>query len=139
MTENIIKDKIIKIKSKEDKIESNNSIIKIISNNKNICSIGNSKIYNLDELRKIISNNIKEEFYFLDFDGNIIEINDEKEYSMEFILNDNSIKIKIESSDNFSDAAPLVEKPTSSGNKKLIDKTNKSKKKIEFIFLNMKF
>ena len=132
--ENIIKDKIIKIKSKEDKIESKDSKIKVISNNKNICSIENSTKDNLDELRKIISNSIKEEFYFLDFDGNIIDINDEKEYSIEYILKDNSIKIKIESLENFSDAAPLIETQTSTGSKKLIDKTNKSKKKIEFDF-----
>ena len=49
---------------------------------------------NLEELRNIINQNIKDEFSLLDQDGFPITKKDEKLYTIEDILNDKLIKIK---------------------------------------------
>ena len=49
---------------------------------------------NLEELRNIINQNIKDEFSLLDQDGFPITKKDEKLYTIEDILNDELIKIK---------------------------------------------
>ena len=52
------------------------------------------KSQNLEELRNIINQNIKDEFSLLDQDGFPITKKDEKLYTIEDILNDKLIKIK---------------------------------------------
>ena len=96
--EDIEKEKIIKLKSEGEnpsKIsETNGSKVDIFEGNKKLCSIdGNSKT-KLDQIRKLINNKIKDEFVFLDPE-NDIDKNDEKEFSLEDILQDGKVKIKI--------------------------------------------
>ena len=86
----ITAEKQIKLKSQED----NNSGIKIFLDEKMAGSINIEEKNNLDECRNIIKQKIKEEFTFLDLDGNPVEINDEKEFQLTDILKNNSIKLK---------------------------------------------
>jgi hypothetical protein len=49
----------------------------------------------LDQTRKAINNDIKYDFIFLDSEGNDIDKSDEKNFSIEEILNNEVIKLKI--------------------------------------------
>ena len=87
---------------------------------------------NLEELRNIINQNIKDEFYFLDQDGFPITKKDEKLYTIEDILNDELIKIK----GNDSPAAtPLNEtNPNKNINVEKPKDIKKKKPKINYDF-----
>ena len=88
--ESIIEDKLIKIKSDL----SNQAGINILFNNKIIGSDNYDKSKSLEELRSLLKNKINCEFSFLDQSGNYIEKIDETDYSIEDILDDNTIKLK---------------------------------------------
>ena len=85
--EDISNNKIIKIK--ED-----NSQIKIILNESQLCILKCTPNQQLDELRKILMDKIKDDFLFLDADGNEVFKEDESSYELNDILKDNSLKIK---------------------------------------------
>ena len=104
--EDIVKDKILKLKSEDsnsnnctDTNDSNSPNINILEGNKKICSINCSFKLKLDQTRKLISSKIKDEFTFLDPD-NDIENNDEKDMAIEDILENEAIKIKIKKKKN---------------------------------------
>ena len=88
--ESIIEDKVIKIKSDL----SNQAGINILFNNKIIGSDNYDKSKSLEELRSLLKNKINCEFSFLGQSGNYIEKIDETDYSIEDILDDNTIKLK---------------------------------------------
>ena len=96
--EDIVKEKIVRLKSEDsgsnvEKNDSNGSEINIFEGNKKLCSInGNPKI-KLDETRKLINAKIKDDFIFLDPE-NDIEKDDEKDFPIEDILQDQTIKIR---------------------------------------------
>ena len=89
--EDISKDKIIHIKT----IENNNTNkIKILLNDEEIHSIDYNESQNLSEIRNIIKDKVNKDFTFLDEDGNDISIEEEKDFSISDILNNNTIKLK---------------------------------------------
>ena len=51
----------------------------------------------MSEVRKLIANSLKQDFQFLDSDSNLIDLEDEEDYPIKDILNNNSISIKMES------------------------------------------
>ena len=87
---------------------------------------------NLEELRDIINQNIKDEFSFLDKEGFPITKEDEKLYSIEDILNDESIK----TNGNDSPAAtPLYEtNPNKNTNIEKLKDIKKNKPKTNYDF-----
>ena len=89
--EDISKDKIIHIKT----IENNNTNkIKILLNDEEIHSIDYNESQNLSEIRNIIKDKVNKDFTFLDEDGNDISIEEEKDFSISDILNNNTIELK---------------------------------------------
>ena len=88
--QNIVVGKIIKVKhSYAEEIK-----IKILLNDKYEYNLNCGKETKLEDSRKILLNTIKEDFIFLDIDGNDIEREDENEYKIEDIFNDEIIKLK---------------------------------------------
>ncbi len=85
----IIKDKKIKIIAFE-----NGLLIKIFLNDKEICSKSISELQYINEVRNLLKNEINQDFNFLDADGCDIEKEDEKDYSVKDILNNQSIYLK---------------------------------------------
>ena len=106
--------KIIKIKSVEEKG------ISFLLNNKKICTMDLEKQTKLDEIRNQLKAKNLEDFFFLDSDGNLIEKDDEKDYSIEDCLNDEKIKLKSEN--NHNDAPS----PLQINSKKIIYKKKKA-------------
>lgn len=104
----------------------NDSNINVILNGKNICSINCTKDNSLTIVRNLINNLYKEDFIFYDSDNNYIEKDDEDDYMLENILNNNEIKIKKNSQSK--DASPP--KPIKKENKFITkkDETINSKK-----------
>lgn len=101
MISNIVKDKILRLKSEDSNSnnctetnDSNSPNINIFEGDKKICSINCSFKLKIHQARKLINNKIKDEFTFLDPD-NDIENNDEKDMAIEDILQDETIKIKL--------------------------------------------
>ena len=93
--QDIINEKKIKIIS----IESEDSgQIKIYLNDELKFSKNISQNNNLNEARKILENDLPKDFIFLDQDECEIEKQDEKEYSVQDILNNKSIKLKCDKS-----------------------------------------
>ena len=93
----MINGKIVKIKS--------DSCINVILNEKYITSINCKKECNLVEVRNLLNKSIKNNFIFLDQDGNEIENIDEKEYPLEDILKNNNIKL---TNNSLNDSPPAV-------------------------------
>jgi len=94
----IIVEKIIKI-SKINNSE-NQELIKVFLNDKEFCQKNISKSQNLSDVRNYLKNEIKQDFIFLDSDGNDIEKQDEKEYSLKDILKNQSIYLKCDIQNN---------------------------------------
>ena len=91
----IINEKKIKIKSTQNEIEDSGQLkIKIFLNDKQILSKNITKNSHLDKVRKFLEKENIKDFDFLDPDECIIERQDEKEYSVEDILNNEAIKLK---------------------------------------------
>ena len=87
----ITKQKIIHIKRvKKDTIKLN-----ILVNNKEICTINCLEDQKLFEIRHLIEDKFKEEFIFLDEDGNEVINREENNFSVSDIIDNNSIKLKI--------------------------------------------
>ena len=80
--------KIIKLKSIKEKG------IPFFLNNKRNCALDLEKQIKLDEVRNYLKTYIKEDFFFLDSDGNPIEKNDEKDYSIEDCLKEEKVGLK---------------------------------------------
>ena len=101
-----------KIKLITSKLNENN-LTKIFLNKTVLCSKDCSKINYLSELRDKLKNEIKENFIFLDKNGQDIDIEDENEYPISEALNE-GIKIKYEqttdegTTNNLSKEAPPV-------------------------------
>lgn len=87
----IINDKKIKIVASENEDEES---IKIFINNKEFGSRNIPQMNSLNEARKYLQNEINQDFIFLDADGCDIEKEDEKDYSIKDILNEDSIYLK---------------------------------------------
>ena len=119
--ENICESKTIKIKS----LENGNSGINVVLNDSKKFSINCSKSQNLNDVRGLINNNIQEDFLFLDQDGNTVSKTDENEYSVEDILNNESIKIKA----NNSTTKKPSEEPKKVNDNNMNNKNEISKKK----------
>ena len=85
--EDIIFEQKIKLKLLE-------SGIKIILNKKNVCTIECPTDKNLDYLREMINDKIKEDFLFLDSNLNEIDLDDENDYPIQDIIKVNEIKLK---------------------------------------------
>lgn len=86
----VVDNNIIKLKNSENSKDSN---IKIVLNDKDFCSINCFKNDNLENLRKLLKNNIQD-FEFIDEEGNLIDKEDEKDFTIEESLINNVIKIK---------------------------------------------
>jgi len=91
--EDILDGQIVKLKSIED-FSSNEFILNILSNNKKICSMNLDRDIQLNQLRKLIKDEIEGKFKFLDIEGNDIEEIEEKDFIIDDILNNGDIKIK---------------------------------------------
>lgn len=89
--QDIINEKKIKIVSIEGE---DSAQIKIYLNNELKFSKNISSNSYLNEVRKILENDLPKNFVFLDQDECEIEKQDEKDYSVQDILNDESIKLK---------------------------------------------
>ena len=72
--EDISKEKNIKLKSEGN----DRSGINIVLNDSKICCLNSSKSQNLNEVRNLLSNNVKGDFTFLGPDGNTVTKDDEK-------------------------------------------------------------
>ena len=81
------------LKLKNDNVVSNEGIT-IFLNGKQFCMINISPEESLEKLRNVLSSKIKEDFSFLDDDGNPIEKNEEKDFSIKEELKEGIIKIK---------------------------------------------
>ena len=101
----IVVDKIIKLKSTND----GESAIKINLNDVNILSINENKNSTLCDIRNKLRDKIKEDFLFLDADGNEISKEDEKDYSIGDCLCEDVLKLKSNYFDNsFTDSMPSL-------------------------------
>jgi hypothetical protein len=125
--ENVINEKIMKLKSKGN----DEFYVNIYFNEKNICSVNCTKKDKLNDIRNLIYNKIKKNFGFLDPYGSTLEIDDEKDYMVEDILINEIIKISIDSSDNFPPAIPSNES-TESKNKINLKKDETPQEEIDF-------
>ena len=126
--EDIIVGKIVKLKKCGGDTTQEPSI-NIYLNNKNICSINSNKDKKLSEIRKLIKAKINNNFIFLDSDNNEIEKDDEKDLSVEDILNEEVIKLKSDGNCTNSPAAtPFVETNKKEDN----EKKKETKKPIDF-------
>lgn len=83
------------------------SEIKILVNNIQELTIRASKDEKLVNIRKILPSNFYQNFTFLDEDGNDIDKEDENDYKISDIINNDEIKI---SSETFKDAPPALGK-----------------------------
>jgi len=91
--EDILDGQIVKLKSIEDFI-SKEYKLNVFLSNKKIVSMNLDKDIQLNQLRKLIKNEIQGKFIFLDIEGNDIEEIEEKEFIIDDILNNEDIKIK---------------------------------------------
>ena len=101
--EYILDSKIIKLKSSE----TSGFEIKVLLNEKNICSKNCPKTENLKSFRESLKNEIKENFKFLDQEGNDVDEGDEEYFKLEDILKNDIIKLK---SNNSNTPNNLTEK-----------------------------
>ena len=120
--EDIVNGKIMKLKSEGGGSDNNLSEgIKVFLGDKNFCSIDCEKTENLSKARQLIKDKCKEDFIFLDSEGNNTEQEDEKDLAIEDILINEIIKIKLK---NSSVSTPIVtdNKPKSNEKNKKINK-----------------
>ena len=117
--QDIINEKKIKIVSIEGE---DSAQIKIYLNNELKFSKNVSSNSYLNEVRKILENDLPKNFIFLDPDECEIEKQDEKDYSVQDILNDESIKLKCDKP---------VEKKEKKTPKSKIEKNNSTEDKPE--------
>ena len=109
-----------------------NNLTKIFLNKTVLCSKDCSKINYLSELRDNLKNDIKEDFIFLDKNGQDIDIEDENEYPISEALNE-GIKIKCEqitdegTTNNLSKEAPPVINETPLPNKQKVKENTEPK------------
>ena len=85
-------------KEKNIKIKEDDSQITIVLDDSNFCFQKLIPSQKLDEMRKIFTNNINDEFVFLDQEEFEIMKDDESEYEVKDILNDKKIKLKSQKS-----------------------------------------
>ena len=85
--ENIVKEKKINIIEDE-------SQMKIILNDSELCFMKYTPSQKLNEIRNIIMNKINDDFMFLDIDGFEVMKKDECDYEVDDIINDKSLKLK---------------------------------------------
>ena len=124
--EDIIEGKKIKLKSEEGEGGNNSkNNIKVFLGDKNFCSINCDKIDNLNKARKLIKDKCKEDFFFLDTEENIIEPTDENDFTIDDILINEVIKIKLKDS---SAPTPIIN--NNNIPKKKEEKKKEEKKKI---------
>ena len=86
----LLDSKIIKLKSSG----TSGFEIKVFLNEKNICSKNCSKTDNLESFRQLLSNDIQENYLFLDEYGNEIDKEDEEGLNLEDVIKNNIIKLK---------------------------------------------
>ena len=91
--EDILDGQIVKLKSIED-FSSKEFKLNVFLSDKKICSMNLDKDIQLNQLRKLIKNEIEGKFKFLDIEGNDIEEIEEKDFIIDDILNNEDIKIK---------------------------------------------
>lgn len=118
--EDIIDGKIMKLKSEGGNNSSKG--IKVFLGDKNFCSINCDKTENLSKARQLIRDKCKEDFIFLDSEGNSTEQEDEKDLAIEDFLINEVIKIKLKDS---SAPTPILE-----GDRTKSKEKNKKKNKI---------
>ena len=115
--EYILDSKIIKLKSSE----TSGFEIKVLLNEKNICSKNCPKTENLKSFRESLKNEIKENFKFLDQEGNDIDEGDEEYFKLEDILKNDIIKLKSNNSNtpnNLTEKKELNPTPEETNNMK---------------------
>ena len=115
--EYILDSKIIKLKSSE----TSGFEIKVLLNEKNICSKNCPKTENLKSFRESLKNEIKENFKFLDQDGNDVDEGDEEYLKLEDILKNDIIKLKSNNSNtpnNLTEKKELNPTPEETNNMK---------------------
>lgn len=78
----------------------------------------------MSEARKLIANSLKQDFQFLDSDSNLVDLEDEEDFTIENILNNNSISIKMESTSEDL-PAPKNEDVTNCNKPKTSNKKNR--------------
>ena len=122
--EDILVEKTIKLKGEGGGNTSKGNDIKVFLGDKNYCSINCDKKDDLDKARKLIEGKCKDDFYFLDSEGNNIEQEDEKGFPIEDNLINEVLKIKLKDS---SAATPII---TEDKQKKPKVKEQKKKQKI---------
>ena len=123
---NLTLDKISKGKTIHLKQVENNSIkIKILLNEKEICSINYIESQKLSEIRQLLTDKIKGKFIFLDEDGIEVSNEEERNFPVSEILNNNSINLKSDE--------PLMNEPSNKGDSIKEDIKNKKVEKINKI------
>lgn len=101
----IVVDKIIRLKSKKD----GENVIKVNLDDVNVCSINENKNSTLYDIRNKLLDKLKEDFLFLDSDGNQILKEDEKDYTIGDCLIEEVLKLKNNYFDNsFRDSIPSL-------------------------------
>jgi len=101
----IVIDKIIRLKSKND----GENAIKVNLDDVNVCSINENKNSTLYDIRDKLLDKLKEDFLFLDSDGNQILKEDEKDYTIGDCLIGEVLKLKNNYFDNsFRDSIPSL-------------------------------
>jgi len=91
--DDILDGQVVKLKSIED-FSSKEFKLNIFLSDKKICSMNLDKDIQLNQLRKLIKNEVEGKFKFLDIEGNDIEEIEEKDFIIDDILNNGDIKIK---------------------------------------------
>ncbi len=121
--EDIVDGKIMRLKS-EGGGKSDNNSLKVLLGDKNFCSINCNKTENVSKARQLIKDKCKEDFIFLDSEGNNIEQEDEKDLAIEDILINEVIKIKIK---DYSSAPTLILEDNKPKSNEKNTKTKKNK------------
>ena len=118
---------IIKLDQMEiSQANTNEQKINVLFEGKSKCSINCNNDTHLSEARKLIANSLKQDFQFLDSDSNLVDLEDEEDFTIENILNNNSISIKMESTSEDLPAPKNEDvtncnKPKTSNKKKIED------------------
>ena len=129
----IVDNNLLKLKNIE---ENKDSDINIVLNDNDFCSINCSENDNLENLRKLLNNTIQD-FGFLDEEGNFIDKEDEKDFTIKESLIDNTIKIKSNSTTLESAPVPNINNDTPKENSKNEHNNIPEKNKNELNISNM--
>ena len=122
----IINDKKIKIVAAEI-----GESIKIFINNKEFCSKNINEMQNLQEVRNCLNNEIKQDFIFLDIDSCDIEKEDEENYPLKDILNNQAIYLKCNRISDDQEPGPKLKPTPEETHNTTPDSTPKKKKKFD--------